>query len=63
MQYFNSACAGKGTELYPNKIVYLKEKHNIDAVLMELVNNRSMLNFKCLPEDIVRYKEQMIWQI
>lgn len=50
MKFFNSACAGKGTELYLNKIVYLKEKHNVDAVLMELVNNRSMLNFKCLPD-------------
>lgn len=50
MQFFNSACAGKGTELYLNKIVYLKEKHNVDVILMELVNNRSMLNFKCLPD-------------
>lgn len=50
MKFFNSACSSKGTELYLNKIVYLKEKYNVDAILMELVNNRSMLNFKCLPE-------------
>ena len=41
----NSACAGKGTELYLNKIVYLKQRHNIDTLLLEVVNNRSMLNF------------------
>lgn len=41
----NSACASKGTELYLNKILYLKKEHNIDTLLMEVVNNRSMLNF------------------
>lgn len=44
--YFNSACSGKGTELYLNKIVYLKEKHNVDMIIMELINNRSMINVK-----------------
>ena len=28
MQFFNSACAGKGTELYLNKVVYLKDQHD-----------------------------------
>ena len=50
MQFFNSACAGKGTELYLNKVVYLKDQHDIDTLLIEIVNNRSMLNFKCIPE-------------
>lgn len=50
VDYVNSGCAGKGTELYLNKTVYLKDRHNIDVLLIELVNNRSMLNFKCMPE-------------
>ena len=58
MQFYNSACSGKGTELYLNKIVYLKEKYDIDGLIMELVNNRSMLNVKILPDMYkVRYKE------
>lgn len=42
----NSACASKGTELYLNKVLYLKKQHNIDTLLMEVINNRSMLNVK-----------------
>ncbi len=56
MMFVNSACSSKGTELYLNKIVYLKEKHNIDVLLMELVNNRSELNFKCLTEPYLKIK-------
>ena len=43
---FNTACASKGTELYLNKVMYLKKNHNIDALLLEVINNRSMLNVK-----------------
>lgn len=50
VEFINAACAGKGTELYLNKVVYLKDKFDIDGLLIEFVNNRSMLNFKCLPE-------------
>lgn len=50
--FYNSACSGKGTELYLNKIVYLKKYYNIDAVLLELVNNRSMLNVKTQEYDL-----------
>lgn len=46
IEFFNAACSGKGTELYLNKIVYLKKHHNVDLILMELVNNRSMINVK-----------------
>lgn len=42
----NAACASKGTELYLNKVVYLKKVHNIDTLLLEVINNRSMINFK-----------------
>ena len=52
IEFYNSACSGKGTELYLNKIVYLKKKYNIDTVLMELVNNRSMLNMKTQEYDL-----------
>jgi hypothetical protein len=54
MDFFNSACAGKGTELYLNKVVYMKDRYDIDCLLIEAVNNRSMLNFKCLPENYKR---------
>lgn len=40
----NSAAASKGTELYLDKVVYLKREHDIDTLLLELVNNRRMLN-------------------
>jgi hypothetical protein len=40
----NAACAGKGTELYLGKVMYLKKEHGIDTLLMESINNRSMLN-------------------
>ena len=43
---FNSACASKGTELYLSKVLYLKKQHNIDTLLLEVINNRSMLNVK-----------------
>jgi len=52
VNFYNSACSGKGTELYLNKIVYLKKHYNIDAVLLELVNNRSMLNVKTQEYDL-----------
>jgi len=52
IEFYNSACSGKGTELYLNKIVYLKKHYNIDAVLLELVNNRSMLNVKTQEYDL-----------
>tara|TARA_B100000902_G_C27134829_1_gene825501 strand:- start:169 stop:927 length:759 start_codon:yes stop_codon:yes gene_type:complete len=51
MQFFNAACAGKGTELYLNKVVYLKDQYDIDILLIEIVNNRSMVYVKCLPEN------------
>lgn len=51
IKFYNSACSGKGTELYLNKIVYLKEKYDIDGLIIEFVNNRSMLNVKALGED------------
>jgi hypothetical protein len=50
MEFFNAACAGKGTELYLNKVVYLKNKFNIDCLLIEVIQNRSMLNVKCMPD-------------
>lgn len=57
LDVINAACASKGTELYLNKILYLKQKHNIDTLLLELINNRSMLNFKTQLEE---YK--VIWK-
>jgi|SaaInl0LU_22_DNA_1037365.scaffolds.fasta_scaffold01525_8 hypothetical protein len=53
----NSACASKGTELYLNKVLYLKKQHNIDTLLMEVINNRSMLNVKT---QLNNYK--VIWE-
>lgn len=43
----NCAASSRGTELYLNKVVYMKKEHNIDTLLMESVNNRSMWNIKC----------------
>ncbi len=51
-EFYNSASSGKGSELYLNKIVYLKDRFDIDVLLMELVNNRSALNTKSMPYDI-----------
>ena len=50
IEVVNAACASKGTELYLNKVLYLKKQHNIDTLLMEIINNRSMLNFKTQTE-------------
>jgi hypothetical protein len=43
---FNSAMPGKGTEHYLDNVIYLKKNHNIDTLLLEVVNNRSELNMK-----------------
>lgn len=43
---FNSAMPGKGTEHYVNNVIYLKKTHDIDTLLLEVVNNRSELNVK-----------------
>lgn len=59
VEFYNSACSGKGTELYLNKIVYLKKKYNIDAVLLELVNNRSMLNVKTQEYDLENITDEL----
>jgi hypothetical protein len=42
----NSACDARGTELYLSKVLYLKQNHNIDTLLLEVINNRSMFNVK-----------------
>jgi hypothetical protein len=71
----NSACNARGTELYLNKVLYLKQHHNIDTLLLEVINNRSMLNFKtrsssyeiiyraldidCILEDVYRDNESI----
>ena len=61
IELVNAACASKGTELYLNKVLYLKKQHNIDTLLMEIINNRSMLNFKTQTESYkVIWKEQDI---
>ena len=52
IKFYNSASSGKGSELYLNKIVYLKDRFDIDILLMELVNNRSMLNVKSQKYDL-----------
>ena len=59
IKFYNSACSGKGTELYLNKIVYLKKKYDIDAVLMELINNRSMLNVKSQDYDLNNITDEL----
>lgn len=57
IEVVNAACASKGTELYLNKILYLKQSHNIDTLLLEVINNRSMHNFKT---QLDNYKQ--IWK-
>ncbi len=58
---FNSACASKGTELYLSKVLYLKKQHNIDTLLLEVINNRSMLNVKTQTDSYKRiWKETNI---
>ena len=59
IEFFNSACSGKGTELYLNKIIYLKKKYDIDTVLMELINNRSMLNVKTQEYDLNNITDEL----
>lgn len=67
IEFYNSACSGKGSELYLNKIVYLKKKYNVDAILLELINNRSMLNVKSQLYDLntindeIYEKSSSIW--
>ena len=60
MQFFNAACAGKGTELYLNKVVYLKDQHDIDILLIEIVNNRSELNFKSVPKNYKSIRSEVL---
>lgn len=43
-KFYNVACSGRGTELYLSKLTYLKKTYDIDTVLIELVNNRSLIN-------------------
>ncbi|MDA9373768.1 hypothetical protein N9R43_00080 [bacterium] len=66
IQVYNSACSGKGTELYLNKIIYLKEKYNINTMLIEMVNNRSMLNFKtetgAINFDSLKFNEEDVYE-
>lgn len=57
--FYNSACSGKGSELYLNKVVYLKKYYDIDAVLLELVNNRSMLNVKTQEYDLENITDEL----
>ena len=59
VEFHNAACSGKGSELYLNKIVYLKKKYNIDMVLLELINNRSMLNVKSQQYDLNNISDEI----
>jgi hypothetical protein len=56
----NSACDARGTELYLSKVLYLKQNHNIDTLLLEIINNRSMLNFKNSKHYQIIYNENNI---
>jgi len=58
-EFYNSASSGKGSELYLNKIVYLKDRFDIDILLMELVNNRSMLNVKSQQYDLNNISDEI----
>lgn len=66
IQVYNSACSGKGTELYLNKIIYLKEQYNINTILIEMVNNRSMLNVKtetgAINFDSLKFNEEDVYE-
>ena len=42
--FHNLACGGKGSEKYLQSVVRLKEKHDIDCLLMELCYNRASIN-------------------
>jgi len=39
--FINFAHPGKGSEMFANTILYLKETHKVDAILMENIANRS----------------------
>lgn len=58
IEVYNAACASKGTELYLSKVVYLKKRYDIDTLLMESVNNRSMLNVKSTLENYQIIKQE-----
>lgn len=58
IEFFNSACAGKGSELYLNKLVYLKQKHDIDAMLIEFAWHRSSLNFRVMQDSYAQIQTE-----
>jgi len=43
-EYHNLSCGGKGSEKYLQSLIKLKQKFDIDVLLMELVYNRSAMN-------------------
>lgn len=60
----NCAASSKGTELYLDKVIFLKKNYQIDTLLLESVNNRSMWNIKCTPESYkIIYHEDDIEKI
>ena len=42
--FHNLACGGKGSEKYLQSVIRLKEKHDIDCLVMELCYNRASIN-------------------
>ena len=42
--FYSCANGGKGSEMFLNSIVHLKEAHDVDVMLIEIIHNRSNIN-------------------
>lgn len=44
IEFFSCANGGKGSEMFLNGVVHLKDAHNVDVMLIEIIHNRRNIN-------------------
>lgn len=44
IEFYSCANGGKGSEMFLNSIVHLKDTYNVDIILIELIHNRRNIN-------------------
>lgn len=56
-EYISCAHPGKGSEMFLNAVVHLKDRYAVDAILIELIHNRRNINCDVSKEDDSFYHE------
>jgi hypothetical protein len=51
IEFYSTACGGKGSEMFLDGIVSLKDRYDVDVALVEIIHNRRNLNAD-IPIDI-----------